>query len=53
VTVADDGEGFDPQAQHAGFGLGGMRERVALLRGEFEITSSSHGTRVAAALPTT
>ena len=33
VTVRDDGGGFDPAQQTAGFGLLGMRERVELLRG--------------------
>jgi signal transduction histidine kinase len=51
VTIADDGAGFDPDAPHAGFGLGGMRERVALLHGEFAITSSAEGTQVTAVLP--
>jgi signal transduction histidine kinase len=51
VEVADDGRGFDPTAQHAGFGLLGMRERVALLHGELEVLSSPDGTRVVAALP--
>jgi len=51
VEVADDGRGFDPQVRHEGFGLGGMRERVALLHGNFEIASSSAGTRVEAVLP--
>ena len=36
VAVADDGKGFDPGAQATGFGLMGMRERVALAAGELE-----------------
>ena len=52
LTVADDGRGFDPEAVHAGFGLGGMRERVELLGGELEIASGERGTRVSAVLPT-
>jgi len=51
VHVSDDGRGFDPGAPREGFGLTGMRERVALLRGELEIASSSAGTRVSAAIP--
>ncbi len=51
AAVSDDGRGFDPGAPVDGFGLTGMRERVALLRGELEIASSENGTVVAAALP--
>ena len=51
VTVADDGTGFDPEAPRGGFGLTGMRERVALVGGELDVRSSPEGTRIAAALP--
>ncbi len=51
AAVSDDGRGFDPGAPVDGFGLTGMHERVALLRGELEIASSETGTVVAAALP--
>jgi signal transduction histidine kinase len=51
VDVRDDGDGFDPNAPADGFGLLGMRERVALLRGELEISSSAAGTHVSAAIP--
>ena len=51
VEVRDDGRGFDPDAPVEGFGVTGMRERVALLDGELEIESSPAGTRVAAVLP--
>jgi len=51
VDVDDDGDGFDPNAPADGFGLIGMRERVALLRGDLEIASSSAGTHVSAAIP--
>lgn len=65
VRVSDDGRGFDPgglwrraagfgvpvEANH-GFGLPGMRERVALLRGWVDIDSApEHGTRLTALLP--
>jgi signal transduction histidine kinase len=52
VRIDDDGGGFDPAAPRAGFGLTGMRERVVLLGGELEITSSETGTSVIAVLPT-
>jgi signal transduction histidine kinase len=51
VEVCDDGRGFDPDAPAGGFGLAGMRERVALLDGELDVESSPAGTRVIAVLP--
>lgn len=52
LLVADDGRGFDPTAEHSGFGLAGMRERVELAGGELRIESRpGGGTRVMAALP--
>jgi signal transduction histidine kinase len=52
VLVVDDGVGFDPTAEHDGFGLAGMRERVELAGGELQIESRpGRGTRVMASLP--
>jgi signal transduction histidine kinase len=52
VTVSDDGDGFDPAQQSAGFGLVGMRERVELLDGRLAVDSSAGGgTTVTAWLP--
>lgn len=51
VLVRDDGSGFDIDAPSAGFGLTGMRERVALAGGQLQITSSSRGTVIVACLP--
>ena len=52
LTVRDDGEGFDATASTAGFGLLGMRERVALLQGAVRIESSpGAGTTVTASFP--
>ncbi len=52
IAIGDDGRGFDPAAcGDGGLGLTGMRERVALLHGELEISSSGAGTTVAAAIP--
>jgi signal transduction histidine kinase len=52
VRVEDDGAGFEPEATHGGFGVLGMRERVALADGELDLSSSPNGgTRVRATLP--
>ena len=61
VIVRDDGAGFDPArprlpgargAGCGGSGLWGMRERVELLGGSFEIGSApGAGTRIAATIP--
>ncbi|GMA29245.1 hypothetical protein GCM10025874_24980 [Arenivirga flava] len=52
LVVADDGSGFDPDAPTSGFGLAGMRERLALAGGRLEVTSGARGTELAAWLPT-
>ena len=52
LSVSDDGAGFDPQATGEGFGLVGMRERVALAGGRLEITSApGEGATLTARLP--
>jgi signal transduction histidine kinase len=51
VEVHDDGRGFDTRARSAGFGLGGMRERVALAGGQLQLDSDQRGTLVRARLP--
>ena len=52
LMVRDDGRGFDPRAQTAGFGLLGMRERVALLGGELDVQSAPQGgTTISARIP--
>jgi signal transduction histidine kinase len=51
IAVTDDGQGFDPDARAEGFGLVGMRERVALAQGRLDIDSSPSGTAVTARLP--
>lgn len=48
VEVEDNGRGFDPHLRSAGFGLGGMHERVALVGGTVEVHSNPAGTRVLA-----
>ncbi len=51
VSVRDDGRGFDPSQHTIGFGLTGMRERVALAHGRLDITSSSRGSTIEVTLP--
>lgn len=55
LEVSDDGRGFDvgeAERRRPGMGLFTMRERVALVNGEFSIESRpGHGTRVRATLP--
>ncbi|MBN8866181.1 MAG: GAF domain-containing sensor histidine kinase [Solirubrobacterales bacterium] len=51
IRVADDGSGFDPKRAGGGFGLLGMRERVGLSGGRFDVRSGSDGTTITAALP--
>jgi signal transduction histidine kinase len=40
LTVTDDGQGFDPAAPRAGYGLLGMEERARLLGGTLQIDST-------------
>ena len=52
VTVRDDGHGFDTLAHSDGFGLVGIRERVELLDGSLDVTSSpGRGTTITATFP--
>ena len=54
IVVRDDGRGFDPAAAGAseGFGLLGMRERIALVGGTLEVSSTpGDGAEVRARVP--
>jgi signal transduction histidine kinase len=51
ISITDDGVGFDADATSSGFGLTGMRERVALAGGQFMLDSSEAGTTVRAKIP--
>jgi signal transduction histidine kinase len=52
LSIADNGKGFDPAQNTTGFGLQGMRERVAAAGGQFAIYSKSeNGCRISVALP--
>lgn len=52
LEITDDGKGFVVEDSH-GFGLNGMRNRLAELGGELTVISSlGDGTRVLAVIPT-
>ncbi len=52
LRVADDGHGFDPaRTEPGGFGLEGMRERLALVGGELHVASAPSGTTLTATIP--
>jgi signal transduction histidine kinase len=52
IEVADDGQGFDPGDASDGFGLVGMRERLALVGGTLEVRSRpGEGTTLCARIP--
>ena len=52
LSIRDDGEGFEPESETSGFGLLGMRERVAMLQGRLMVDSRpGTGTRITAHLP--
>ena len=54
LAVADDGRGFEPDAPGTGFGLDGMRERVALAGGTLQVESTAgRGTTLRVHLPPT
>jgi signal transduction histidine kinase len=40
VQYSDDGKGIDPEAEPAGIGLQNIRERVASLRGSFQLDNA-------------
>jgi signal transduction histidine kinase len=53
IVLRDDGNGFDTDRPSAGFGLLGMRERIALVHGTLDIESApGAGTTVRARIPT-
>lgn len=52
LELRDDGDGFKVNAQHDGFGLAGMRERVEGMGGNLNIDSArGKGTKVIVTLP--
>lgn len=51
LSVADDGRGLDPDAIPDGFGLSGLRARLALVGGSLSVSGSPQGTTLEARLP--
>jgi signal transduction histidine kinase len=52
LTVRDNGKGFDQNQNTAGFGLRGMQERVATVKGNFQLkTSPGQGCRIEVEIP--
>jgi signal transduction histidine kinase len=52
LRVTDDGIGFDASAPSDGYGLAGLRERLAIVGGGLDILSSAgHGATLTASLP--
>jgi len=52
LNLSDDGQGYDPQRRHDGFGLRGIRERVEGMGGEINIDSrAGAGSAIRIGLP--
>ncbi len=51
LVVTDDGRGFDPDAPRTGYGLDGMRDRLALAGGALAVDSSPRGTTLRIDIP--
>jgi len=53
LSIRDDGVGFAVEGETSGFGLLGMRERIALAKGTIAIESTAgNGTLLHATFPT-
>jgi signal transduction histidine kinase len=48
LAVQDNGQGFDPTIDTAGFGLRSMRERMVALGGDLFVASSREGSQITA-----
>ncbi len=51
LRVVDDGTGFDPAAASGGFGLSGLRDRIALVGGSVSVDGTPGATTLTARLP--
>jgi signal transduction histidine kinase len=52
LSIADDGQGFDPNVQGGGYGLRSIRETIKRLKGHLDIDSSlGFGSCITITLP--
>jgi signal transduction histidine kinase len=51
LSLTDDGRGFDPSATTGGFGLSGLRDRLALVGGSLAVDGAAGATTLTARLP--
>jgi signal transduction histidine kinase len=51
LALDDNGSGFDPASVGQGYGLTGMRDRLALVNGTLELETSAAGTRLIVTVP--
>lgn len=51
LRVVDDGRGFDPESAPGGFGLSGLRDRLALVGGSVDVDGEPGATTLTARLP--
>lgn len=52
IIIKDDGIGFEREKIERGYGLLGMKERVQILNGKFEVSSSQNkGTQIYVSIP--
>jgi len=51
MHVIDDGRGFDPDAAPSGFGLSGLKDRLALVGGSISVDGTTGATTLTARLP--
>jgi signal transduction histidine kinase len=50
LTISDNGHGFDAEASTTGYGLSGMRDRLALVGGSLAVASGASGTTLTISL---
>ncbi len=51
LLIADNGKGFDPNQNFKGNGLRNMKERIKLIPGSIDISSTGSGTRIEIEIP--
>ena len=50
LIITDNGHGFDPEVSTTGYGLSGMRDRLALVGGRIDVASGASGTTLTISL---